>query len=79
MNDLDSFSDFIPILYSIKYTYPIKMEISHYNFMYLLPSISEPAPIGQISQKLANFQFADFCPQIITTTTTTNKGVTNIS
>ena len=55
------------------------MEISHYNFMYLLLSISEPVPTGQISQKLANFQFADFFPQIITTTTTNNKAITNIS
>lgn len=77
MNDINSFSDFLFILYSIKYTYSIKTESSHYNFMYPLPSISEPVPTGQISHKLANFQCADFCPQIITTTTT-NKAITNI-
>lgn len=55
------------------------MEISNYKLIYLLPSISEPVPVGQTSHKLANFQIADFCPQIIMTTTTTNKAVTNMS
>lgn len=68
-------SQLISTVYSIKYIYSIKMKISNYNFMYLLPSIGEPVPTGQSSH---NFKMADFCPQIITTASTTYKAITNM-
>lgn len=43
------------------------MEICNNNFIYLLLSINEPIPMGQIAHMIANFQFADFSPQTFTT------------